>query len=141
MNGTTSSLGNFKVMGVVYPTSVFNVGNQNVANAAIINNLVVGANMPFVNVYGKFNNHMYAAGTASPTGTAPVNGIVTLVNGTIDVITTAVTTASVIRLTQKGVVANLNQLPVAVTTINDNVSFVITGGNNSAVTVYWEIIA
>lgn len=58
--------GNFKVMGVVQPTSVSNIGNPNVANAKIINSLVPGVNMPFINVFGKFNNHIYSSGTSGP---------------------------------------------------------------------------
>lgn len=54
---------NFKVMGIVEPQTIGNVGNTNAQQATILNARIPGVDMPFVTVYGVINNHMYKLGT------------------------------------------------------------------------------
>lgn len=128
-SGAKLSTGNFKVMGVVYPTNVFNVGNQNVVNAGIINNLVVGVSMPFTNVYGKFNNHMYATGTANPTVILPSTSGTSALNGVnpVQIPAVGVTAFSYIQFSRNATpIQQANLMGVInITAINAGVSFTV----------------
>ncbi len=57
---------NFKIMGIVEPQNFANVGASNLANAKFLANKVPGVDMPFITVYGKFNNHLYGMATTCP---------------------------------------------------------------------------
>lgn len=56
---------NFKILGMIMPSNVYNVGNQNIINAAMLNQFIPGVNMPFMTIFGKINNHVYGAATPS----------------------------------------------------------------------------